>query len=208
MSEGARALAPRERRLVRLVAAIVLGDWPEVTRLRQAAPPGEPDRAWREAVLQTHLFGGFPRLVEAYEVLERAGGLGVPDPTELEENTSPTRDLTREGADLFDAIYTDQAQSVRERLASFHPDFATWIARHAYGRVLSRPGLPASVRELCAVGALLVTGQDRQLASHARGAVRLGAEPAQVVAVLELLGDLLTPEIAARGRAVLERFAR
>jgi len=193
---------------VRLVAAIVLGDWPEVTRLRQAAPDGEPNRAWREAVLQTHLFGGFPRLVEAYEVLERAGGLGDPDPEELEESASPTRAMTQDGADLFDAIYTDQATSVRGRLESFHPDFATWIARHAYGRVLSRPGLSASVRELCAVGALLVTGQDRQLASHARGAVRLGAEPAQVTAVLELLGDLLTPEIADRGRAVLERFAR
>lgn len=201
---------------MRLVAAIVLGDWPEVTRLRRAAPPGEPDRAWREAVLQTHLFGGFPRLVEAYEVLERAGGLGVPDPDEMEESACVGRDQTRaggrdsklEGAQLFDAIYADQAPSVRARLAGFHPDFATWIARHAYGRVLSRPGLAASVRELCAVGALLVTGQDRQLASHARGAVRLGAQPAQVVAVFELLEDLLTPQIAARGRAVLERFAR
>ncbi len=193
---------------MRLVAAIVLGDWPAVTRLRQAAPPGEPNRAWREAVLQTHLFAGFPRLVEAYEGLERAGGLGVPEPAELEHDACPPRDVTQDGADLFDAIYADQALSVRQRLRNFHPDFATWIARHAYGRVLSRPGLAARVRELCAVGALLVTGQDRQLASHARGAVRLGARPAQVVAVFELLEDLLTPQIAARGRAVLERFAR
>ena len=47
-------------RLARLFTAICLGEFDVVRELRSAAPEGEPDRAWREAVLQTHLFCGFP----------------------------------------------------------------------------------------------------------------------------------------------------
>ena len=45
--------------LARFFTAVVVGEWDEVRRLRAAAPPGEPDREWREALLQTHLFAGF-----------------------------------------------------------------------------------------------------------------------------------------------------
>lgn len=194
----------RTRRLVRLSALVVLGDWDGLTALRAAAPDGEPDRAWREVVLQSHLFAGFPRLVEAYEVLNTAGGLGTPDPDEHEgEGTFEPR-----GARLFERIYGDNTESVRARLASFHPDFHRWIAEHAYGRVLARPGLGADVRELCAVAALFALGQDRQLASHARGAVRCGAPPAVVAEVPGIVEDLVPAERVGRGRAVLSRFAR
>jgi len=191
-------------RLTRVVAAIVLGDWQELRRQRAAAPPGEPDREWREAVLQTHLFAGFPRLVEAYEVLERAGGLGTLE----DDERRPVAGADQDGAALFERIYADRTDAVRARLASFHPDFAAWIADHAYGRVLSRPGLSADLRELLAVAALATQGQDRQLASHARGAVRCGASADEVSAVLEAIEYLLPEDVAERGRDVLERFAR
>ena len=57
-------LTAKDTRLVRLSAGIALGAWDEVRTLRQEAPAGEPDRAWREIVLQSHLFAGFPRVVE------------------------------------------------------------------------------------------------------------------------------------------------
>ncbi len=198
------ALTDKEARLVRLVAVVVLGDWKRVTELRRAAPPGEPDRAWREAVLQTHLFAGFPRLVEAYGVLHDAGGLGTPADDELRAEP----DLPERGAELFDRIYADQADAVRGLLHAHHPDFARWIAGHAYGRVLTRPGLSPACRELCAVAALIALGQDRQLASHARGAVRCGATPRAVTEVVEALGEDVRPARAQRAREVLARFAR
>ena len=194
----------RTRRLVRLSALVVLGSWEELTALRNLAPEGEPDHAWREVVLQSHLFAGFPRLVEAYEVLDAAGGLGQPDPAELEGDL----EANARGAALFERIYGDGSGVVRDRLASFHPDYHRWIAQHAYGRVLSRPGLPADLRELCAVAALLALGLDRQLASHARGAVRCGANPNTVAQVAQVLEDLVPSEHLERGRAVLSRFAR
>ena len=55
---------------------------------------------------------------------------------------------------------------------------------------------------------LLATGQDRQLASHARGSVRCGATRAEVLAVLDVIDGLARPERLERARTVLERFAR
>lgn len=194
----------KELRLVRLFAACVLGRWDEVTRLRLDAPAGEPDREWRETVLQTHIFAGFPRTVEAYGVLASAGGLGVLEPDERDGAS----DFGERGARLFERIYAERATEVRATLASGHPDFAEWIERHAYGRVLARPGLSPAQRELLAVVALAALGQDRQLASHARGAVRCGATAAEVAGVLECVRDLVTAERYERARDVIEHFSR
>ena len=196
------ALSDKDRRLLRLFAAIVLGDWDTVTGLREAAPAGEPDRAWRETVLQAHVFAGFPRVVEAYSVLGAAGGLGaIGDDEALGEPDQPER-----GAALFERIYGDHATRVRRFLGEGHPDFAAWIEGHAYGRILSRPGLSADRRELLAVAALAALGQERQLASHARGSLRCGAEVEEVLGVLEAIDDLLEPGRRERATRVLERF--
>ena len=193
-----------ERRLVRLSTAIVLGNWEVVREVREQAEGGEPNRAWREAVLQVHLFAGVPRQVEAYEVLDRAGGLGALEAGEaLDAPADP-----REGTELFETIYGRNAEAVRARLRGFQPDFATWVLGHAYGRVLSRPGLSADRRELLAVAALAATGQDRQLASHARGAIACGASAEKVRATLDAIEDLVDPGHLDRARAVVARFAR
>lgn len=198
------SLTPLDESLARLSTAIVLGDWAEVTRVRNSAPPGEPNRAWREAVLQVHLFAGVPRQVEAFEILEKAGGLGAPEPSELLHQPASVE----AGFPLFERIYGRNASGVQRRLAGFHPDFADWVLGHAYGRVLSRPGLSADRRELLAVTALAATGQDRQLASHARGALACGATREEVQAALEAVRDLIPARHWERALAVIERFAR
>jgi len=197
------SLSASEKRLVRLSAAIALGAWDELRRLRREAPAGEPDRRWREVLLQSHLFAGFPRAVEAASVLAAVGGLGTPEPDELGRAADPAA-----GRALFDAIYAENAPTVRAALDEAHPELARWIAEHAYGRVLARPGLAADRRELAAVAALAAQGQDRQLASHARGAVRLGATPDEVQETVAALADLLGPALLERARAVVAHFAR
>ena len=196
-------LCDQQRRLTRLFTAAVVGEWDEVRAVRRSAPSGEPDRAWREAVLQVHLFAGFPRLVETLGVLAEEGGLGEPLPEELEGRDAP---LAR-GAELFERIYGDGSERVRAMLRRGHEDFALWIAEHAYARVLARPGLSADRRELLACCALAALGQDRQLASHARGSVRCGASHAQLVETLELVGDLVGPERLERALHIVARFA-
>lgn len=196
------SLSEKNRRLVRITAAIALGRWEILSAIRENAPVGEPDREWREVVLMTHLFAGIPRQVEAYEMLDRHGGLGVPDADEVRNEG----DVRARGEALFDRIYGTNAEPVRARLFSFHGDFGKFVQEHAYGRVLSRPGLEAHQRELCAIGALAVLSQDRQLASHVRGAEACGAKRDEIFAVLEVIDDLLEADRRDRVRAIFERF--
>ena len=199
------SLSSSELALVRLFTAAVLGRHDELVRIRRAAAPGEPDRRWREAVLQVHVFAGFPRLVETYGVLAAEGGLGQPEASEFDPE--PEALVRARGRSLFDRIYADDADEVRALLASHHGEFAAWIESHAYGRVLARPGLSADRRELLAVCALSALGQERQLASHVRGSLRLGATRAELDEALAAVSDLFEPGRAERAQRVLERFA-
>lgn len=195
-------LTAKDQRLIRLATGIALGNWDEVRRLRHEAPDGEPDRAWREVVLQAHLFAGFPRVVEACEVLSEAGGLGTPEP----EEAAPQGDCFDTGRALFERVYDRRAQAVRDTLQAYHPTLERWIEGHAYGRVLGRPGLGADRRELCAVASLAALEQDRQLASHVRGALHCGASAEEVEGALACVRDLLDEEVWRRGLRVMERF--
>ena len=183
-------------RLARLFTAICLGKFDVVRELRSAAPEGEPDRAWREAVLQTHLFCGFPRLVQAYGILDAEGGLGEPEPGEYDLGA----DTDTRGVALFDTIYANAADKMRERLASFRPDFATWLLDHAYGHVLSRPGLDPALRELLSICALAALDQPSQFESHARGALRLGATSEDLSSALDVAHELAPDAPIERAR--------
>jgi alkylhydroperoxidase/carboxymuconolactone decarboxylase family protein YurZ len=197
------SLTDPDRRLLRLFLACVLGDWDEVRRLRGEAGSGEPDRRWREALLQVHLFAGVPRQVEAAGILVTAGGLGALDADEFEDEP----DFRERGAALFDRIYEDDADAVRGMLARGHPEFERWVLEHAYGRVLSRPGLPPDRRELLAVVALAALGQERQLASHVRGARRCGASAEEISGALEAVADLMEPGRLAAAHRLIARLA-
>jgi len=202
-------LPAKDLRLARLFTAIVIGNWQEVRRQRAAAPAGEPDRAWRECVLQTHLFAGYPRLVQAFGVLAEEGGLGQAEAQEFEGPTpipDPSGAVGR-GRELFDRIYGDGSDKVRGLLHDYHADFADWILGHAYGRVLARPGLEAAQRELLASCALAALGQERQLASHARGSLRCGATHEELMCALEGVADLMPAENWQRARRLVERFS-
>lgn len=197
------AAASKLERLARLFTTIVVGDWQGLRDVRLSAPSGEPDRGWREALLQAHVFAGFPRVVEALDVLEDVGGLGALEPGEaLAEDEQPAR-----GRELFERIYAEHAPRVRAFLERGHPDFARWIEGHAYGRILSRPGLSAAERELLAVCALAALGQERQLVSHVRGALRCGAEPHDVRQVLNATRAHIGVERCDAALRIAERVA-
>jgi len=209
------AIDARDRRLLRLFTACVLGRWDAARALRAEARPPEPDRRWREALLQVHVFAGFPRLVEAYGVLAEAGGLGERGADERTPEGSDAAaagmalDAERErGRALFDRIYGGDAAAVRALLEGYDADFAAWIEGHAYGRVLARPGLEPAMRELCAVCALAALGQERQLASHARGSLRLGATTDDVAGAIAAVEDLIGAGRAETARRVVARFGR
>ena len=187
-------------RLTHLFLAICLGDHESLRALRRAAPDGEPDRAWREAALQTHLFCGFPRLVQAYGILAEEGGLGEPEPGEYH----PETETGARGAALFNTIYENAADKMRARLASFRPDFAAWLLDHAYGHVLSRPGLDPALRELLSICVLAAWDQPAQFESHARGALRLGATTEDLLSALDLAAECAPNAPIERARVAIQ----
>lgn len=193
---------PADVTLMRLSVAIVQGQWDELRSLRANA---EPDLRWREAVLQTHLFAGFPRLVEAFNVLTRAGGLGTPGPEEAAPERTDAEDIEA-GYRFFAQIYDKRAPEVRAMLESAHPELSRWVIGHAYGRVLSRPGLEPGFRETLAVVCLAALHQDRQLAGHVRGAQHLGVLPEQLHAALDAVGDLMPAPVLASAHAIVDRY--
>jgi alkylhydroperoxidase/carboxymuconolactone decarboxylase family protein YurZ len=197
-------LSDKDRRLLRLSTSIIVGNFDELAAVRASAPPGEPDRAWREVVLQVHLFAGIPRQIAAYEVLEQAGGLGTIGP----EEHLRTPALRENGLGPFELIYGANAEIVERQLIRFHPDFADWVLGHGYGRAFPRPGLTIDRRELVAVAALAALGQDRQLASHVRGSIRVGAPREEIEASVEAVRDLIGDARADQAQAIVERFAR
>jgi alkylhydroperoxidase/carboxymuconolactone decarboxylase family protein YurZ len=196
------SLRPLDVTLLRLSVGICLGNWALLRELRTLAPAGEPNRAWREAVLQAHLFAGFPRLVEAFVVLDEAGGLGALEPGETDEP-----DVLAAGAALFGRIYGPGADRVRAKLAHGHPLLERFVLAHAYGRVLARPGLAPDRRELCAIACLASLGQDRQLASHVRGGLHCGASPGELRGALDAVGDLIAEHDLRHAHRVIDRFA-
>lgn len=190
---------PMPLALVRLAVAVVRFLPEELDAFAAMAGPRPLERAEKEALLQCHLFCGFPRTIAALDHLRGAGiQAGDPGPA-----GSPGA-----GRELFDRIYGDGADGVRDHLRSLDPDLADLVAGHAYGSVLSRDGLDARDRELLAVVMLAATGHDRQLASHARGAIRCGAEPHEVAAALDAVEDLVPPARMERARDVTARFTR
>ena len=193
--------------LAGLAVAVVLHDKSTLRSFAGAHGAAAADARLRETLLQCHLFCGVPRTLAALDALADAGLRLADGAASSREDADPA--APREaGAGLFDRIYGEGADDVRAHLRRLDPTFERWVAEHAYGRVLSRPGLSAAERELLAVAMLAATGHDRQLASHTRGAVRCGAAPEDVTAVLEAISVRVDPERLSRARDVVARFAR
>jgi len=208
MSAGAeRGAAVPLAALAGLSVAVVLHDRAALRAFAPEHADAGADERLREALLQCHLFCGIPRTLAALDALADAGLRLAPDAGTRGADADP-EEPRRAGAAVFDRIYGDGADDVRAHLARLDPTFERWVAEHAYGRVLSRPGLDAAERELLAVAMLAATGHERQLASHARGAVRCGAAPEEVAAVLEAVAGPVDPERLSRAREVVARFAR
>jgi 4-carboxymuconolactone decarboxylase len=58
------------------------------------------------------------------------------------------------------------------------------ITRYAWGDIWSRPGLDRRTRSMLTVALLAGLGQDHELATHLRGAIRNGVTPEEITEVL------------------------
>lgn len=180
------SLAPCTRALVGLSAAVASRSSEALDAAMERAAQACRPRAVEEALLQSYLFVGYPLALEALGRWRSRSG-AEPGPAAADRPAWVGR-----GARVCAAVYGGQYEALRANIRALHPDVETWMVEEGYGKVLGRPGLELPVRELCVVGLLAVWGAPRQLYSHLRGALNVGASAADVDAALEealLVGD-------------------
>ncbi|MFY9343085.1 MAG: carboxymuconolactone decarboxylase family protein [Planctomycetota bacterium] len=180
-------LSPEVRLLVAASVAIWRGDWPTLRACAASARARSvPRTRFEEALLQAVLFCGFPRVVTAFEHLTEAW----PTPSPPAGGALPLPEQAAAASKLFAAIYGKNTTAVDAMLRSYHADFHAFVLEVAYGRILTRPGLTAAVRETIAVAVLAAQDQVRQFAGHARGALALGASKDELrESVVTALGE-------------------
>ena len=160
--------------------------------------------AVEEIILQSYLFAGFPRALNAARAWRAASGRPAP------AEDLDVADLTvwrARGEETCAVVYGDHYEKLRRNIRDLHPALDEWMIVDGYGKVLSRPGVDLRTRELCVVAACAVSGQQRQLHSHLHGAMNAGSSTGEVAAVLDALTDLISRDDLVRYRQLLNRIA-
>ncbi|MBX7155067.1 MAG: carboxymuconolactone decarboxylase family protein [Bacteriodetes bacterium] len=163
--------------------------------------------AMYEALLQTYLFAGFPAALEGLMTLTETLTKCSVEYTPPDEELYNVDEFRKRGELLCQQIYTTVYPTIRERLGAITPDLDDWMIVEGYGKTLSRPLLDAKTRELITISMLAVTGWERQLFSHIRGALNVGASLGEctdaLLPTLFLTGD----EMYDNAIDILSKFA-
>ena len=200
------SLDPRLRHLVRISGAIAGSPEGQMrSALAEAIDEVDPTSV-EEIILQSYLFAGFPRALNAARAWRAVSGR--PAPAEDGEATVEDLALWRaRGEETCSIVYGDHYEKLRRNIRDLHPALDEWMIVDGYGKVLSRPGVDLRTRELCVVAACAVSGQQRQLHSHLHGALNAGAAASDVAAVLDALSDLISRDDLSRYRQLLAKVA-
>jgi len=182
--------------LVRTGALLTAGDEPSIRAALTAASTSVRAEWIEELLLQTYLFAGFPRALNAAREWRRISGRAAPD-DDAEAALDPAAFRER-GEATCETVYGPFYQRLRVNIRDLHPALDAWMIAEGYGKVLGRPQLDLARRELCIVAACAVARQDRQLHSHLHGALHAGVAAPVVSATLETIAVLLSDEDVRR----------
>ncbi len=212
MTSGAEprtSVAPLEaslRHLVRIAGAIAGSPEGQVRTVMVDALDSVDPIAVEEIILQSYLFAGFPRALNAARAWRAASER--PAPAADSEAQIANLDMWRElGERTCAIVYGDSYERLRQNIRELHPALDDWMIVDGYGKVLSRPGVDLKTRELCVVAACAVAGQQRQLHSHLHGALNAGSSAGEVGLVLDALADLIARDDLAKYRQLLQKVA-
>lgn len=189
------------RQLVRVAAIVAAGSEVEVREALAGAESSVPHPWIEELLLQTYLFAGFPRALNAFREWRRH----VPAQVEAAAPALDVAAWEERGRQTCRAVYGSMYDRLRNNIESLHPALDSWMIVEGYGKVLSRPGLDLPRRELCIVAACVASGQDRQLHSHLYGALNVGVCPAVVSEALASLRSFVADERLEAARLLFAR---
>ncbi|UCD64151.1 MAG: hypothetical protein JSW34_01575 [Candidatus Zixiibacteriota bacterium] len=177
-----------ERALGLYSAAVTLADGELMTGcIRLGERHGVTREMLYEIVLQSYLFLGFPRMLNAAENLADVHPYQYRE-TELKPvERRESQEWFDDGMTLCRKVYGQKYDSLIQRVSSLAPEVSRWMIIEGYGKVLSRPGLDIVSRELSIVAFLIMENREKQLHSHMMGAVNVGT-PTELIA--SLVGDI------------------
>lgn len=191
------------RTLVRLAAAIAGGTEATVRQAVDDCVTGIDPDAVEELILQSYLFAGFPRALNATRAWRAASGReAAAEPPASDGAISEWRER---GEGTCAVVYGDAYQRLRENIRALHPALDDWMIVEGYGKVLSRPGLDLRTRELAIVAACAASRQQRQLHSHLHGALNAGATADELDETLSSLDAILPPIAISSYRQLLRK---
>ena len=170
-------------------AAIAFADEAAMRSALQLARDRQvPSTAVYEIVLQSYLFLGFPRMLEAaglfHEIYRPEGAGSMLTPVSAGESAA----WFERGVSLCHRVYRSNYERLKDKVEEMAPEIFRWMVFEGYGKVLSRPGLPVIERELAIIACLTVENRPRQLHSHIKGALNVGAAPELIGQVLDDIG--------------------
>ena len=189
-----------DRALIRISGALASGDEVALSDALGHARDVAEHSEVEEVLLQSYLFLGFPVSLNGMAAWRNLTGVDPSGPAALDYPSWAER-----GREVCGAVYSGQYERLRESVRGLHPDLEQWMVEEGYGKVLGRPGLALAVRELCIVATLAVTGASKQLHSHLRGALNVGALPEDVDTALAEAERFLNDEGRGAAAALWER---
>jgi 4-carboxymuconolactone decarboxylase len=200
------ALDNGTRSLIQIAAAIAGAGEAKTRQVMEDAVAHVDPAQVDEVILQSYLFAGFPRTLNAARIWRSVSNVSAPN-EDLEAELSSGSKWVERGEATCRTVYGESYELLRENIRDLHPALDAWMITDGYGKVLSRPGLNLLTRELCIVAACASAGQQRQLHSHLHGALNAGASVQQVEAALDSLAGLIDHEALAKYRSLLTHVA-
>jgi len=194
------------RALVQIAGAIAGADETVTRRVMENAAGNVDSAHVDEVIIQSYLFAGFPRTLNAARIWRSVSGAPAPevDPSAALESSS---DWVARGEATCRVVYGESYEMLRENIRALHPALDTWMITDGYGKVLSRPGLDLKTRELCIVAACAASAQQRQLHSHLHGALNAGASVSEVGEALDSLSDFVNDADLDKYKSLLSHVA-
>ena len=187
------------RLLIRLSAVIAAGSEGEIRNAVQECDGTTDPVKTEEVILQSHLFCGFPRALNAAREWRRISNRPAPG---VDEDAAAVEEWRSRGEETCARVYGDAYARLRANVRLLHPALDEWMVEEGYGRVLSRPALDLKTRELCIIASCAAGRQERQLHSHLHGALNAGASEQEVDGAIECISGLLDASWLARSRAL------
>ena len=197
-------LAAGLRHLVRIAGAIAGSPEGQMRAIMSDAVDEVDPVAVEEIILQSYLFAGFPRALNAARAWRAVSGRPAP----AEDENAASKNVVqwrKRGEETCRVVYGEMYEKLRQNIRDLHPALDEWMIVDGYGKVLSRPYVDLRSRELCVVAACATSGQQRQLHSHLHGALNAGSTAAEIGAVLDALNDLISRDDLARYKQLLAK---